>query len=149
MVIFDDERPINVIVGGTDGRSLYISTFGGVYEQRVNAYGVSPNPPMTETSGQPTATSSVIDDSIEASLNIVYAEIGPRKLLMDLFQPTDGDNSPRPAVVVVHGGGWLKGDKTKFRALALRLAERPSHARLNKTTTTREVASVSVMTTVD
>lgn len=115
-------RPINVILAGSDGRSLYISTFGGLYMTRVNAYGVSPNPAIDDTSQLPTSTR--IDDAIETRLNRVFAVVGERRLLMDLFIPRTASPTPRPSIVVVHGGGWLKGDKTKFRALAVRLAER-------------------------
>lgn len=115
-------RPINAVLGGADGRQLFLSTFGGLFQINVAAYGVSPTPPdhSEDTKGP---TSSNIPDSIDAQLNIVYANIDGRKLLMDVFRPKSGGPA-KPAVVVVHGGGWLKGDKTKFRALALRLAEK-------------------------
>ena len=56
-------------------------------------------------------------------LDVVYARYGDRELHLDLFSPTE-KSPPRPAVVVVHGGGWLNGDKTKFHALAQALAQR-------------------------
>ncbi|TWU65226.1 Lipase 2 [Crateriforma conspicua] len=73
-----------------------------------------------------TATSSpkstTIPKNIVADLDVVYAEVDGRKLHLDLFRPAA--DAPPPILVVVHGGGWLKGDKEKFRALSLRFAER-------------------------
>ena len=69
--------------------------------------------------------SSQIPDSVVATLDVPYAKYGERKVLMDIFSPSPaGDAGPRPGLVLVHGGGWHKGDKTKFRPLATRLAER-------------------------
>jgi len=45
-------------------------------------------------------------------------------MLADIFTPKEKSSKARPAIVVVHGGGWLKGDKSKFRALAINLAKR-------------------------
>ena len=59
----------------------------------------------------------------ESHLDLVYAERGERKMHLDLFVPV-GKAEPRPAILVVHGGGWLKGDKEKFRPLAQALAQR-------------------------
>lgn len=116
-------RPINCAFGDQDLRSLYITGFGGLYRQRMNAYGCVPEPasePTKKTSSKRPATS--VPDSVTPHLNVVYGQAGPRKLLADIFVPKG--NGPFPAVVVVHGGGWLNGDKAKFRALAIALAER-------------------------
>ena len=61
--------------------------------------------------------------------DLVYAEYGERKMHLDLFIPQAlfmplEKETKKPVIVVVHGGGWLKGDKTKFRALAQALAQR-------------------------
>ncbi|NND97378.1 MAG: alpha/beta hydrolase fold domain-containing protein [Pirellulaceae bacterium] len=125
------ERPINVVMGGIEGRTLFISTFGGLYRQSVHAYAVSPNPPISSGAAAPSGNSSENDDlstqvrgNLSAKFNVVYADIDGRRLLMDVFTPSASRSSPNPAIIVVHGGGWVKGDKTKFRALSLRLAER-------------------------
>ena len=60
---------------------------------------------------------------IQSRLDVTYAQYGDRAVHLDLFWPT-GSDRPRPAIVVVHGGGWLKGNKSKFRPIARRLAER-------------------------
>lgn len=115
------ERPINAIIAGPVTEKLYLSTFGGLYSVPVNAYGVMPNRPSDDASGR--ATSTNIPKDIEAKFNVVYHTDGSRKLLMDLFTPTAGP-SLKPAIVVVHGGGWKNGDKNKFRALAIHFAKR-------------------------
>ncbi|WP_161604381.1 SMP-30/gluconolactonase/LRE family protein [Roseiconus nitratireducens] len=116
------QRPINVTIAGTQGRTLFVSTFGGLYQHDLSAYGVMPNRP-TQPQNDDSPTSTAIPDGIRAEFNRVYAVDGKRELLMDLFVPQSND-AAKPAVIVVHGGGWINGDKTKFRALAIRLAER-------------------------
>lgn len=118
-------RPINATFGGSDDRSLFVTCFDGVYEQRMRVPGRASSPPLKPAAS---STSSQLDPGIPAGvtahLDVPYASYGPRKVLMDVFHPTACDEGPRPAVVVVHGGGWCKGDKTKFRALAVDLARR-------------------------
>lgn len=116
-------RPINCTFGDVELRTLYITGFGGLYKQQMKISGVTPAP-VAETaliSGKFTP-STVIPQDIISDVNVVYAKYGTRKLLVDIFRPADA-RIAQPAVVVVHGGGWLKGDKTKFRALALDIAK--------------------------
>lgn len=117
-------RPINCAFGDQDLRSLYITCFGGLYKQRTKVSGKPPHPPSAkklQAGGSRPATS--IPASVKADLDVPYATYGTRKLLLDLFRP-DSQEKELPAIVVVHGGGWLNGDKTKFRALAIELANR-------------------------
>ncbi|RMF40421.1 MAG: alpha/beta fold hydrolase [Planctomycetota bacterium] len=117
------QRPINCVFGGAEARDLYISTFGGVVVQPMRAYGVAPNPPMSGPAAHPPGRPPTeIPPTLQADLNRVYYREGHRKLLCDLFVPQH-DASGMPAIVLVHGGGWLKGDKTKFRPLAIKLAQ--------------------------
>lgn len=117
-------RPINCAFGDSDMRSLYITCFGGLYKQRMTISGKAPNPPVEEhlQSGA-TRPSTALPQTVSAAFDVVYAQYGDRKLLLDLFSPKN-EASNRPAIVVVHGGGWVNGDKTKFRALAIELAKR-------------------------
>jgi gluconolactonase len=118
------ERPINCTFGDPDMRSLYITGFGGLHRIRMTVSGLSPEPPSQASTSSSNRPSTVINhQKIKSQLNVVYTTYGDRKLLMDVFSSNDAEK-PRPAVVVVHGGGWLNGDKTKFRALTLALAER-------------------------
>jgi len=120
-------RPINCAFGDSDMRSLYITAFGGLYRQRMRIAGRLPQLPATEDypANVETRPSTVLPAGIVARLDVEYARVGDRRLLADIFAPgSNNDLSPRPCIVVVHGGGWLKGDKQKFRALALALAAR-------------------------
>ncbi len=119
-------RPINCAFGDSDMRSLYITGFGGLYRQRMNTYGLPPEPPGNGT--QPignaaTRPSTKIPDNVTLHSNVVYAQNGQRRLLADIAVPNDAAG-PKPCIVVVHGGGWLNGYKSKFRALTLALAAR-------------------------
>jgi len=73
-----------------------------------------------------TRPSIAVPENVRLHQDVVYRVAGDRKLLCDLCLPAlaEGETAPRPAVVVVHGGGWLNGDRYKFRALALQLAAR-------------------------
>ncbi len=42
--------------------------------------------------------------------DIVYARVGERKLLLDLYLPPKG-SAPLPVIVWIHGGGWRGGSK--------------------------------------
>lgn len=64
-----------------------------------------------------------LPNDLTETLNVVYANAGKRELHLDLFAPKNKTES-LPAIVVVHGGGWLNGNKTKFRAMAIALAKR-------------------------
>lgn len=118
-------KPINCIFGDTDAQTLYISCFGGVYSQKMRISGKAPQPPMDENVSFPSQLknrpSTIVPKTITAHLDTTYAQYGQRKMLMDLFVPKS--STKMPAIVVVHGGAWLKGDKTKFRALSIELAK--------------------------
>ena len=49
-----------------------------------------------------------------------------KDLLVDAYLPADGGKRPRPAVVIIHGGGFKSGskEKPKFPEIAQYLAER-------------------------
>ncbi len=39
---------------------------------------------------------------------------GCKACTLDLAMPKDRGSAPRPAIVVIHGGGWIEGDKSSF-----------------------------------
>ncbi|MGY8767936.1 MAG: SMP-30/gluconolactonase/LRE family protein [Pirellulales bacterium] len=119
-------KPINCTFGGKDMRDLYITCFGGLYMQRMNAYGLPPLPATEakdQSSDNTNRPATTLPDNVTPHLDVVYAQVGDRKLLADIFVPQK-KNRALPAVVVVHGGGWLNSYKSKFRALAQELASR-------------------------
>ncbi len=42
---------------------------------------------------------------------VEFARYGRHRLLLDVFMPKDGSSEPRPAVIQVHGGGWIVGSR--------------------------------------
>lgn len=69
------------------------------------------------------ALPSTPPDTIRAELDITYGKTLQQELKLDIYRPkTGGDNLP--ACILVHGGGWVKGDKERFRPLAISLAEK-------------------------
>jgi acetyl esterase/lipase len=55
--------------------------------------------------------------------DVTYRTVDGEPLALDVYQPVrKGKN--RPAVVVVHGGGWSAGDKSLFAQQSNQLAER-------------------------
>jgi len=79
--------------------------------------------PPARKSSRSSRPSTELPANVTRKLDIVYARYGTRELHLDLFSPK-GNHERRPCIVVVHGGGWLKGDKSKFRALGQALAAR-------------------------
>ena len=55
--------------------------------------------------------------------NVVYAEYGQRRLLLDLYLPPNRDPAVAlPGVIAVRGGAWKEGDKEFFGYIAGQLA---------------------------
>ena len=82
------------------------------------AFAQSPQPPA-----KPAAPAPAIPDSIKAELNILYGHTPEQELKMDVYRPKTGGDK-LPACVLVHGGGWVEGDKERFTPLAIGLAQR-------------------------
>src|SRR5947208_7922943 len=64
-----------------------------------------------------------IPDTLIAEREVVYSAVGGRQT-MDVVRPRDASASPRPAVLLVHGGGFRAGAKESYIPLAIKLAER-------------------------
>jgi acetyl esterase/lipase len=48
--------------------------------------------------------------------DVVYAKVGTAELKLDIEEPAPA-TSPRPAVVVIHGGAWRQGSKADVRSI--------------------------------
>jgi acetyl esterase/lipase len=59
----------------------------------------------------------------ELETDVVYAEVDGVPLRYDHYRPL-GTTRPVPAVVFVHGGGWMRGDPSQAAGNALHLARR-------------------------
>ena len=53
-------------------------------------------------------------DGIRVIHDIAYREGASRQWKLDLATKNDGGGTPKPAIVVIHGGGWIEGDKSSF-----------------------------------
>jgi acetyl esterase len=61
--------------------------------------------------------------SVEVRRDIEYGTANGKRLLLDAYLPPAGEGR-RPAVVMVHGGGWRVGDKASWQPEAEKLAAR-------------------------
>ena len=59
------------------------------------------------------AAAGGIPDNVVLLSNLRYRD-GSRACVLDLALPKARADRPRPAVVVIHGGGWIEGDKSSF-----------------------------------
>jgi acetyl esterase/lipase len=64
-----------------------------------------------------------IPDTLLADRGVEYSAVGGRQL-MDIVRPRDASPNPRPAVLLLHGGGFRAGNKESYATLAIKLAER-------------------------
>lgn len=78
---------------------------------------------VSSLSAQPADPPFRLPANVEMKKDVVYATIGSRPLVADLFLPRDGAG-PFPAVVYVHGGGWSAGNKAAFHRQAAFMAEK-------------------------
>ncbi|MBA4015602.1 MAG: alpha/beta hydrolase [Pirellula sp.] len=71
----------------------------------------------------PTALPSNVVGSLEEFQDVTFAKYGDRELQLDLYRPKVRA-MPLPAIVCIHGGGWVKGDRGSMTNLAQALAAR-------------------------
>ncbi len=71
-------------------------------------------PPVSATAAQSTAG--------PVHENVAYGSANGETLLLDIFEPAGNSDHPRPAVILIHGGGWTSFDKSTMRTLAQFLA---------------------------
>ncbi|MEZ0541167.1 alpha/beta hydrolase fold domain-containing protein [Fibrella arboris] len=65
----------------------------------------------------------VLPQGVTVKTNVVYCRQNGRDLHLDAFYPTKSPGRQRrPAVLVIHGGGWRSGDRSQHIPLAQRLA---------------------------
>ena len=55
-------------------------------------------------------------DNVTVWSNLKYSEASDACIL-DVAVPKERVDKPRPLIVVIHGGGWLEGDKSSFSNL--------------------------------
>jgi len=55
-----------------------------------------------------------VPDDVSIQYNVRYREGTERNWTLDLAMPKERGEQPRAAIVVIHGGGWVEGDKSSF-----------------------------------
>jgi acetyl esterase/lipase len=94
-----------------------IALFGARLCLAVQAPGAAP-PPTTP----PVGATAPAARSISVQDDIPYTVRNGQPLLLDVYQPAGPATGPRPAVVLIHGGGWTSLDKSTMRGMAHLLA---------------------------
>jgi acetyl esterase/lipase len=61
---------------------------------------------------------------INLAKNVVYQTIGNRNLHLDLFSPNRSGIRFKSAIIMIHGGGWVSGDKSHMVPMAVELVKR-------------------------
>jgi acetyl esterase len=69
------------------------------------------------------APAGATQDGVTVTRDVVYRTVDGERLALDVYQPAQKGKN-RPAVVVVHGGGWSAGDKSLFAQQNNQLAQR-------------------------
>lgn len=60
------------------------------------------------------ADDAKVPEGIVLAHNIRYREGAGKSWMLDLAKPAADSAKPRPAIIVIHGGGWIEGDKSSF-----------------------------------
>jgi acetyl esterase/lipase len=90
-----------------DGGWVFKRFLPGRQQGSPPAQPAAPRPRQQPMGGQAPAR---IPDGVEFTPDIAYRE-GNEKWKLDLAMPRERGDAPRPALVIVHGGGWRGGDK--------------------------------------
>ena len=61
--------------------------------------------------------------TVAEARNLVYGNTGQRDLQLDVFYPKKTVSQNRPAILIIHGGGWRSGHRSQHIPLAQKLAE--------------------------
>jgi acetyl esterase/lipase len=69
---------------------------------------------VCHSTAQPTRE---MPDSIALRRDLRYREGRSGAWKLDLAYPKGKSAKPRPALVIIHGGGWIEGDKSSFTSL--------------------------------
>jgi len=78
---------------------------------------------LAQTKAKREPLPTAVPDTLSAEINITYGKTPEQELKLDVYRPKAGGDR-LPACVLVHGGGWMKGDKEKFTPLAIALAQK-------------------------
>ncbi len=63
-----------------------------------------------------------VPDSVVVQRDVEYGKAGERVLTLDIVQPKQPSDTPRPVIVFIHGGAWRAGNKSQGVGLLTRFA---------------------------
>jgi acetyl esterase/lipase len=81
------------------------------------ALGFTPSQQALAAAQTSRANSSSFAVAESVQQNVVYAKINGTELHLDVYQPVEENSKPRPAVILIHGGGWSAFDKSTMRGM--------------------------------
>ncbi|MFD2530593.1 alpha/beta hydrolase [Polaribacter marinaquae] len=64
----------------------------------------------------------IFSNNIISEENVVYKKVDKTKLMLDIYYPSENKNTSFPAVLLIHGGGWLTGSRDNQQIMAQHLA---------------------------
>lgn len=76
----------------------------------------------TAAPAQRVQTPTEVPATLKAEFDVAYGTTPEQELKLDIYRPKS--DAVLPACVLVHGGGWIGGDKERFRALGFALADK-------------------------
>jgi acetyl esterase/lipase len=83
-------------------------------------------PAQTPTAKPQAKTESSADaipgEPVSVERDVSYGSLDGHPLLLDVYQPGENSSAPVPAVVLIHGGGWISFDKSTMRTMGMFLA---------------------------
>ena len=77
---------------------------------------------QNNSSGQAGNGAQADSSTVRVEENVPYAEVAGSQLHLDIYEPSERSSDLRPAVVLIHGGGWTDFDKSTMRAMGQFLA---------------------------
>jgi acetyl esterase/lipase len=79
-------------------------------------------PALQQAPAASQSPASPSDANVSVHENVAYGTINGHDLLLDVYEPVDAGTRPRPAVLLIHGGGWSSFDKSTMRNMGKFLA---------------------------
>ena len=80
----------------------------------------SPLKPREASAQMPTNVAASPLSSVQQ--DVPYSTVSDHPLMLDIYQPSEQSSAPRPAVVLIHGGGWTSFDKSTMHTMGMFLA---------------------------
>lgn len=65
---------------------------------------------------------STADENVSVHENMAYGNVNGHDLLLDVYEPAESSAYARPALLLIHGGGWSSFDKGTMRNMGKFLA---------------------------